>query len=285
MRVLGGKVAPAARSDTFLCLHSRCATRIIFARRRPDCSLSTMLLLLFTTASAAAPPSLIPAASVRVEAPLYWCSWQAQGRAWMSHGPVGPSATPASVRKFWDDRTHQQWMDGSTSAHFFANGTSGAGATGWGYLFPAVRRDLYLMLDNGWQNGTEATSRDLILDTAKYPEFAAANPTTSLTLLNEHVKSLGWRGLGLWVNGDGAMSDDALRRLHDAQIGLLKYDGGDSQCQVTQRAKKLAPGLIVEHGACVHSCPMNGWPGDGRSTEKDALTQASIMNCSDAFRT
>ena len=244
---------------------------------------ATSMFTLF--ADAAAPPLLIPGASVRVKASLYWCSWQAQGRAWMSGGPTGANATHASVRKYWEARSHQAWMDASTSAHLFTNGTSGAGTTGWGYLFPEVRRDLYLMLDNGWQNGSESVSRRLILDTNKFPEFAASDPTTSLKRLNEKAKALGWRGLGLWVNGGGTMTDAAFTRLHDAGIELLKFDGGDTNCAVTRQAKKFAPGLVVEHGKCTASCPINGYPGDGRADEAAAKAMASIMTCSDAFRT
>ena len=99
------------------------------------------------------PPSLIP--DTRVDAPLYWCTWQAQGRVWMNGASA--NGTQKQTEDYWRARTHQHWMDGINSTHLFSN-HSDAGTDGWAYLFPRVRRDLWLMLDNGWQNGSEAVS-------------------------------------------------------------------------------------------------------------------------------
>jgi hypothetical protein len=141
------------------------------------------------------------------------------------------------------------------------------------------------MLDNGWQNGSESVSKKLVLDTNKYPEFKADNPATSLKMLNDRVRAEGWRGLGVWVLGSGMMTRQSLERLKDAGVGLLKFDGGDASCRVTALARQYAPGLIVEHGSCVSSCPMNAYPGSGRVSDKDAIAQAATMQCGDAFRT
>jgi hypothetical protein len=186
-------------------------------------------------------------------------------------------------KEYWEARTHQKWMDGLNSSHLFHNNTDG-GTTGWAFNFPRVRRDLFLMLDNGWQNGSEASSREIVLDTKKFPEFKDPDPTKSLKMLQERVVAEGWRGLGVWVNGERSVSTKGFQRLHEAGVGLLKFDGGDSGCKMTQLAKEYAPGLIVEHGACVSSCPMNGWPGTGRVSSKDYENQAHVMGCGDAFR-
>lgn len=222
--------------------------------------------------------NLIP--DKNVSTPLYWCTWQAQGRIWMS-GANGMSH--ANTIKYWEARTHKDWMDGSNSSYIFKNNTKG-GSIGWAYLFPDARRDLYLMLDNGWQNGSEASSRSLILDTKKYPEFVAPDPTTSLKMLNKRVISEGWRGLGVWVNGGGKISASGFVRLHNAGINLLKFDGGDNHCEMTKLAKQYAPDLIIEHGFCGSSCPLNGYPGDGRLLDSDAIKMANILKCTDLFR-
>ena len=195
----------------------------------------------------------------------------------------------SAVIAFWEHRTHQAWMDGLSSKNLFHNDTSTAGRVGWAFAYPpATRRELFLMLDNGWQSGDEATSRDLVLNASRFPEFQLTPPnaTRSLALLRERVQELGWRGLGVWVNGGGSVSPAGFARLHDAGIGLLKFDGGDTKCAMTKRAQQYAPGLIVEHGQCVTGCPLNGGAQGAarRESGRDAEQQAAAMGCTDAFR-
>jgi hypothetical protein len=250
-------------------------------------------------------PNLIPTGNAwHVRAPLYWCTWQAQGRAWMAGAS---SLNHTAALNYWEARTHQAWMDGCSSANLFTNGSATAGEVGWAYggresnpqssgparpayasgslhfasccrytYPPEARRELFLMLDNGWQNGSEASSRDLVLNEARFPEFVTEppDPTASLCLLREKVQALGWRGLGVWVNGGGSVSAAGFSRLHDAGVGLLKFDGGDAQCAMTRLAREHAPALLVEHGRCVDGCPLNGG-ADGSGTTVSAADTAA----------
>jgi hypothetical protein len=232
-------------------------------------------------------PTLLPGDDVRVSAPLYWCTWQAQGRAWMS---AAAGLNHSAALRFWEARTHEGWMEGSSSRNLFTNGTAtSGGGVGWAWSAPpAARRELFLLLDNGWQEGDESTSRDLVLNASRFPEFVVTPPdaTRSLALLRQRVQELGWRGLGVWVNGGGVVSAAGFARLHAAGVGVLKFDGGDGGCRMTSLAAQYAPGLVVEHGRCVNGCPLNGGAQGEAAVESaaDATAQAKQMGCSDSFR-
>ena len=154
---------------------------------------------------------------------------------------AGNLSSHDAVNEYWRARTHVMWMEQCSSANLFTNGTSTAGSVGWAYQLPLlIRHELFLLLDNGWQEGSEADSYELVLNRERFPEIAydSPDPTRSLMELRKHVQALGWRGLGVWVNGAHAVEVEGFQRLHAAGVGLLKFDGGDAQCLMTARARK-----------------------------------------------
>jgi hypothetical protein len=209
---------------------------------------------------------------------------------WMSNG----SSPGVNTTAYWRARTHEDWMEGSSYENVFAP-PAAATFEAWATAFTAVARaELFFMLDNGWQNGAESTSTELVLHTQRYSQFwtADVNPTqdgtVALRLMRDKiVHEHGWRGLGVWVNGGAAKITAAgFQRLHNASIGLLKYDGGDRKCAMSQLAHIYAPNLIVEHGACVTGCPLNTGSGNGtRSDAASAEQQASTLMLGDSYRT
>ena len=243
-------------------------------------------VLLASSASASAgTASLVPATTpLALVSPAYWCSWQAQERAWL--GSMA-NLTTAAQADAWRHRTHQVQMDECNEANAI-HGKGHAGTTPWTQLFPRARSDMFFMLDNGWQAGAEGTSDQLHLSPTRWSSFQdPADPVVgTLARLSATVKRAGWRGLGLWTHGD-SFPTGQLAKLHAAGVGMLKLDGGDGACTVTAAARTAAPGLIVEHGDCVSSsCPFNdGGHGDGRWPYKAALAQAHLANCTDLFRT
>ena len=191
--------------------------------------------------------------------------------AWRNHDP--PPNNPSAGYSGWDTFLNQSYL--------FAN-RSGGGETGWAYLLPRARSELYFSLDNQWATHKGGS---LGLDTAKrFPDFAGKSPSP-LGALVTAVKELGWAGLSVWVPGGATASE--LSELHTAGVGVLKVDGGDAGCKVTQLAKEHAPELWVEHGFCGPDCPLNGpvsGPGAGRWPMSMAHRAMETLNCSDSFR-
>ena len=71
-------------------------------------------------------------------------------------------------------------------------GTSTAGTVGWAYTYPlATRRELFLMLDNGWQQGDEAASRDLVLNAERFPELMATSRLRAILIWRPTLASPG----------------------------------------------------------------------------------------------
>lgn len=254
------------------------------AHRRPSVAVAPLVLLIGAAAASLSDRSLVPASTPPAAAsPAYWCSWQAQERAWLGSMANLSSGAQADA---WRHRNHSVQMRESSEANGF-NGTGDGGSTPWVRLFPRARSDMFFLLDNGWQAGPESTSDQLLLSTDRWPSFHdPSDPVIgTLSRLNSAVQRAGWRGLGLWTHG-GSFPATQLAKLHAAGVGLLKLDGGDGACLATAAARSVAPGLIVEHGDCVSpSCPLNGNTTAGRWPYSAAEEQARLANCTDLFRT
>lgn len=215
--------------------------------------------------------------------PIYFNSWQAQGRSWMSSAA---DLSQPQVEDFWRHRTHEGWMVQAAQNNTFQN-DSVTGRVGWAWLFPRARSDMLFVLDNGWQHGAEGNSDRLIWDSNKWPMFgnstAALEPMTKMA---QFVEAQGWRGLGLWVNGGDGVGEAEMKILDRAGILLLKADGGDATCRKTALARQLAPRLVVEHGKCVTGCPLNtGSRNSSRVSTADLAAQLPELNCTDLLRT
>lgn len=149
------------------------------------------------------------------------------------------------------------------------------GENGLLHAFDGVRGDLIVVLDDGWDvpYGAEDPRVFGLLeaDPARFPSLAALHPAGRLQALAEKVRSLGYRGLGLWVptqtpslvggrevpctpQEERLYWEERARWCHDAGVVYLKADWGQHQgdadyCRMmTECMRKYAPGLAIEHG-------------------------------------
>lgn len=183
----------------------------------------------------------------------YWCTW------WTQHKGGDPA------------RGFRQGRDAMCEENLFGKG-------GWAdAFFPESRRDLYLVLDDGWDVPFGAHhKKDRLLfgsheiDTKRFPSFKGT-PAERLRQLNEAVKARGWRGAGLWVacqgvgeKGNRLLEGDALadywkRKLEWSQTAGIEYwkvDWGVRQKSAEFRAflydlkERYAPSVNLEHAEC-----------------------------------
>lgn len=183
----------------------------------------------------------------------YWCTW------WTQHKGGDPA------------RGVRQGRDAMCEENLFGKG-------GWAdAFFPESRRDLYLVLDDGWDVPFGAHhKKDRLLfgsheiDTKRFPSFKGT-PAERLRQLNEAVKARGWRGAGLWVacqgvgeKGNRLLEGDALadywkRKLEWSQTAGIEYwkvDWGVRQKSAEFRAflydlkERYAPSVNLEHAEC-----------------------------------
>ena len=141
--------------------------------------------------------------------------------------------------------------------------------------FDGVRGDLIVVLDDGWDVPYGAKDTRLFglleADPERFPSLRALHPAERLKALAEKVRSLGYRGLGLWVPtqtpslvGGNEVSrtpqeerlywEERARWCREAGVVYLKSDWGQHQgdadyCRMmTECMRKYAPGLAIEHG-------------------------------------
>ena len=141
--------------------------------------------------------------------------------------------------------------------------------------FDGVRGDLIVVLDDGWDVPYGATDRRLFgsleADEQRFPSLKDLSPAGRLKALSEKVRSLGYRGLGLWVptqtpslvNGKEIILTPQEERLYweerarwcrEAGVIYIKADWGAHQgdadycVMMTDCFRKYAPGLCIEHG-------------------------------------
>jgi len=162
---------------------------------------------------------------------------------------------------------------------------------GWAKrVLPTVRRDLYLLLDDGWDvpygcrtPETLPAFGSLLLSEQRFPTIRGTQ-AERLRGLNERVKACGWRGVGLWIAAQAqgelregprlALSDmerywrQRLRWSAEAGIEYWKVDWGahehdlEFRQRLTELAHEEAPALVVEHAICC--APFNDPGSSGR---------------------
>lgn len=199
----------------------------------------------------------------------YWCTWNTQNCV----AEKREKSREACV--FIGDQ-------GAQLARAMLNEETVFGTNGWASMFPDVRKELYLMFDDGWDvpYGVHPDTRrdgfgSLLLNKERFP-FAEGTPAERLQKLNERVKACGWRGAGVWVaaqkNGEGydepfSSRDEEYWRerilwCKEAKIEYWKVDWGtfahDNAFRkfLTDSAQELYPGLTIEHAICCP--PLNG---------------------------
>ena len=209
--------------------------------------------------------------------PNYWCTWAVQNYMY------GQGQATLDPRR----------LEGTPGAKLAKGQLREAtlfGPKGWlTNFYTKVRSDLYVLLDEGWEEGGYAT---FIPDGEKFPSLHGT-PPEKLKQLNKAVQALGWRGLALWCRDTPGGETD--RKLVDwsreAGITYWKIDGGDKTFRVDQvRSQEQVP-LITEH--VYPEGLLNGdWRKDGRfgpqtwgSPRLEMLRQADVYRTYDTSTT
>ncbi len=238
----------------------------------------------------------------------YWCTFATQG--WARDPGVKPCDPPPL-----DDYIG---LPGSKIARETLDEQLVFGSGGWSADIPAaVRQDLYLMMDDGWDvpvgvHGDTQLWRfgSLEVDEGRFPS-CTGTPGERLQALSRRTREAGWKGLGIWIacqgygdGRDGVRLGDAdlerfwrerLRWSREAEIPYWKVDWGvrchehPARQLISRLAREEAPGLLVEHAWCTR--PLNAWPGNGRfagdgpvrANMRDLVGYSDVVRAYDVF--
>jgi hypothetical protein len=204
-------------------------------------------------------------------APNYWCTWAVQNYMY------GHDLAKLDPRMLEGD-------SGGKLAHDAMNEAVLFGKDGWvNTFFPKIRKDLFFLLDDGWQAGGTATFE---LDTLKFPSYAGSFESR-LQKLNYAIESAGWRSTALWCrNTPGGDADQRLEnRSETAAIKYWKIDIGDTAFNLVRLRNAMRIPLMLEH---VHGeLPVNGdWKKDGRfGRQARGSNRMEILRHTDVYRT
>lgn len=203
--------------------------------------------------------------------PNYFCTWAAQNYMYGHH-----------LREL--DPTLLEGDSGSKFAHDAMTEKVLFGEGGWVTdFFPKIRKDVFFLLDDGWQVGGTATFE---LDTTKFPAFTGSS-AGRLSELNLAIQRAGWRGAALWCrNTPGGNADHRLESLSEAAgIRYWKIDIGDPAFNLVRLRDQAHIPLTFEH---VHGeLPLNGdWTKDGRfGSQPRGSKRMEILKHTDVYRT
>ena len=238
----------------------------------------------------------------------YWCSWHTQNIV----------ALMDSTSKFPPEiaRSMKEGADGAKGARMMLNEELLLGEGGYAHQYDEVRRDLYLMLDDGWDvdygiNPDRHLEKfgSLIMSEERFPSTRGATPAQRMKIINDKVKAMGWKGIGIWVAAQ--RSDEGYDRpfgeqdlpywkerilwCREAGVEYWKVDWGTQagnnafRRALTDLGHELYPALTIEHAACMG--PLNGFghpdpAKQGRFAAEEGLISFTkdAAGYSDAFR-
>src|ERR1700722_17731392 len=203
--------------------------------------------------------------------PNYWCTWAAQNYMY------GHDLPEFDAKVLEGESGSRLAHDAMTERRLF-------GRTGWATsFFPKIRKDVFFLLDDGWQVGGTATFE---LDTKKFPSFTGS-VADRLQELDHVVREAGWRGTALWCrNTPGGDADHRLESIsQSAGIKYWKVDIGDPTFDLVRLRDEAHIPLTLEH---VHGeKPVNGnWGKDGRfGSQSWGSNRMEILQHTDVYRT
>ena len=199
--------------------------------------------------------------------PNYYCTWAAQGKVAKKAGKV--------------ENKNRIMFEGDQGAKLnrkCLNDEILFGENGFALQYESAREDLYFVLDDGWDvpyNVHPDTQRhefgSLLLNEERFPS-CSGEPEERLFKMNQRLKALGWKGIGLWIASQAqgeqegrVLSDDEFveywtKRLiwcRNAGVNYWKVDWGlhDDSVEfrhgLTKLGKENHPHLLVEHCRCM----------------------------------
>ena len=197
----------------------------------------------------------------------YFCTWCEQGRAARNYNEKAAKGEPA----FLGDQGGVAFAsrDGINEETVF-------GSKGWIHYYPEVRKDLYFLIDDGWDvDYHTVTPTDFPkfgsheVNEQRFPSFHGT-PEEKLREFVKRVKEAGWKGLGIWLPAQAYGADweksvsettdywrAMLERSKKAGVSYWKVDWGrcaytaKNRRIITDLAHEIYPELIVEHGLCM----------------------------------
>lgn len=200
----------------------------------------------------------------------YWCSWHTQNIvAMLDRADKLPADVLAAM---------MQGSDGAKSARMMMNEELIFGDNGYAYQYEDVRSDMYFMLDDGWDvdygiNPDKNADKfgSLTMSEQRFPSVKGLSPAQRLKVINEKIKSLGWKGIGIWVAAQRSAEDfkepfcekdlgywkERVLWSKEAGVEYWKVDWGTQQDNndfrraLTEIGHELYPELVIEHAACM----------------------------------
>jgi hypothetical protein len=171
--------------------------------------------------------------------PNYWCTWYWQNYLILK----GQEVTNPDAKSVYSNQAAREEMNEET---IFGEGGMAK------VMLPKTRGDYYFVIDHGWQDKSikENTFFTMIMDTLDFPIYAKLSPREQIKQMNEEIKALGWKGLGLWVRGNP--SEAEMRKYVEwskyGEIEYWKIDGGDTKFYYATTIKEeIHPKLTLEH--------------------------------------
>ncbi|PHN02531.1 hypothetical protein [Flavilitoribacter nigricans] len=171
--------------------------------------------------------------------PNYWCTWYWQNYLILK----GKEVTDPDARTVYTNPAAREEMN---EENIF--GAQGMAVV----MLPKTRSDYYFVIDHGWQDKRieENTFFTLIMDTLDFPRYAHLAPRERIKEMNEDIRALGWKGLGLWVRGNP--SEKEMRKFVEwskyAGVEYWKIDGGDTEHYYAAKIKnEIYPELTLEY--------------------------------------
>ena len=236
----------------------------------------------------------------------YYCTWLAQNFIAEETGEERAAVRP----QFTGDQ-------GANCARDKVNEYTVFGKDGMAENPVKGREELYLVLDDGWDvpfDFDPYAHKDyfgsLEANEQRFP-CAKGKPAERLKALNERAKSLGWKGIGIWVAAQKCGKDynspfsemdkeywrERILWCKQAGVTYWKVDWGTSEHDVafrkflTDAAAELYPELTVEQAIC---CPpvngnteeiQNGAVGRFQGDKKISGLSKEAASFSEVFRT
>ena len=225
--------------------------------------------------------------------PNYYCTWGAQNG-------------------FYNRKDNPEKFTGSGGAQVARHSLTEEtvfGDSGMAREHDRIRGDLYFVLDDGWDvpytvdpNTARYEFGSLMLNEEKFASCSGA-PEVRLQKMNDMMKNLGWKGVGLWIasqaQGETSGNKLSLEQSKDfwkerilwskyAGVEYWKVDWGVYSTDVswrrmlTQLGKELYPELFIEQCRCMGCTNDN----NNRFAGWDNVTDENlaILAFSDVFR-
>ena len=238
----------------------------------------------------------------------YWCSWHTQNIV----------AKIDCMEKYPPEEAQRrvEGGDGARLARTMLNEELVFGENGYAHQYPAVRCDMYFMMDDGWDvdygihpGDNSSHFGSLIMSEERFPSTKGQTPAQRMKTINEMLKALGWKGLGIWVAAQRAADDYTAplgeadkaywteRILWSLEAGVTywKVDWGAHagnpafRRMLTELGHELYPALVIEHATCMGAVNAFDHPdadvrGRYMGEAHVAANAKEVMAFSDVFR-